>query len=267
MTVPRRGYADGPFGQIHYQQAGSGAPLILLHQAPMTSAQFDLVYTPLAARGFHAIGIDMPGFGQSDPTPFVPTIADYARCVPAVLDALEIARADVLGHHTGGLVATELALVEPERVRRLIVNGPLIITEDERKEYFATGHQWELDWAARAGGAHFNELFAIRETFAAGTVPLARISDYVVQALSGKGAFWYGHHAAFQYHHDEALGRVTHPTLILTNTGDTIYQHALKAQALRPDFAFVALEGGGVDIVDQQPDEWADAVAAFLTTD
>lgn len=265
MTPPRRQYADGPFGQIHYQQAGHGRPLVLLHQAPMTSAQFDPVYRPLAARGFHVIGIDMPGFGQSDPTAFVPTIADYARCVPAVLDALGIAKADVLGHHTGALVATELALRVHDRVGRLIVNGPLIITEQERSEYFASGHQWERDWTARAGGTHFNDLFAIRETFTAGSVPLARISDYVVQALSGKGAFWYGHHAAFQYHHDEALRRVAHPTLILTNTGDVIYPHALRAYALRPDFAFVALEGGGVDIVDQQPEDWSNAVATYLT--
>src|SRR5690606_19472024 len=75
---PRRAYADGPFGQIHFQMLGQGAPLLLLHQAPMTSSQFDSVYEFLAAQGVQAIGIDMPGFGMSDPTPFTPTISDYA---------------------------------------------------------------------------------------------------------------------------------------------------------------------------------------------
>lgn len=264
MSRARRGYADGPFGQIHYQQEGEGAPLLLLHQAPMTAAQFDNVYGPLAARGIRAIGIDMPGFGQSDPTDFTPTIADYAQIVPAVLDALGIARADVLGHHTGALVANEAAILFPERVRAIVLNGPLVIDEAERQKYWATGHQWELGWVERSGGAHFAELFEIREAFAAGSVPLARISDYVVQALSGKGLFWYGHHAAYQYRQDERLPLVTQPGMILTNTGDIIYPHALAAQAIRPDFAFVALEGGGVDIVDQQPEAWADAVAGFL---
>jgi pimeloyl-ACP methyl ester carboxylesterase len=264
MSGPIRAYAPGPFGQIHYQQLGDGSPLVLLHQAPMTAAQFDNVYAPLAARGIRAIGIDMPGFGLSDPTDFTPTIADYAQIVPAVLDALGIAQADVLGHHTGALVANEAAILFPERVRSMIVNGPLVIDEAERQDYMATGHQWELNWEERTGGTHFNELFEIREKFAAGTVPLARISDYVVQALIGKGLFWYGHHAAFQYHQDARLPLVTQPGLILTNTGDMIYPHALKAQAIRPDFAFVALEGGGVDIVDQQPEAWADAVAAFV---
>lgn len=41
--VTRRGYADGPFGQVHFQSFGEGIPLLLLHQAPMTSSQFDYV--------------------------------------------------------------------------------------------------------------------------------------------------------------------------------------------------------------------------------
>lgn len=263
---PRRGYIDGPFGQMHYRALGDGKPLVLLHQAPASGAQFDAVYAPLAARGFHAIGVDMPGFGLSDPTDFVPTIADYARIVPALLDALGIARADLLGHHTGALVAGEAAILFPDKVRALVLNGPLPLTEDERRDHLATGHQWELSFGARPGGTHLTELFAIREGFAAGSVPLSRVSDYVVQALIGTGAFWYGHHAAFQYRQDERLHDIARPTLILTNTGDIIYPHALRAHAIRPDFAFVALDGGGVDIVDQQPEAWTEAVATFLAS-
>lgn len=108
--TPWRHYADGPFGQVHFQVLGEGAPLVLLQQAPMTSGQFDNVYAPLAIRGFRVIGIDMPGFGMSDPTPGVPTIGDYEQIVPAVLDALGLAQAAVLGRHTGALVATEAAV-------------------------------------------------------------------------------------------------------------------------------------------------------------
>lgn len=262
--IPRRAYADGPFGQIHFQHLGEGHPLVLLHQAPMTSGQFDWVYAPLAARGVHAIGIDMPGFGLSDPTPFVPRVENYAAIVPPVLDALGLATASVLGHHTGALVATEVAIQFADRVEALILNGPLPLTEAERTSYLATGHQWELGFAARPHADHMRELFDIRAGFAECSVPLSRISDYVVQALSGRGAFWHGHHAAFQYRQEDTLARITQPTLILTNTGDMIFEHARTAHALRPDFAFIALDGGGVDIVDQQPEAWAVAVATFL---
>lgn len=57
---------------------------------------------------------------------------------------------------------------------------------------------------------------------------------------------------------------ITHPTLLLTNTGDTIHPNALRAHAIRPGFAFVALDGDGVDIVNQQPEAWTSAVPAFL---
>lgn len=263
-SLPRRGYADGPFGQIHYQQLGDGQPLILLHQAPMTSGQYDRVYAPLAVRGFRAIGVDMPGFGQTDPAPGIPTIDDYAQVVAPVLDALALRTAVVAGHHTGGLAAVAAAIAAPERVSHLVVHGPLHITAAEANDYWATGHRWELGFVARPEGAHFVELARIREGFAAGTIPPERISDYVVQAFSGRGAFWHGHHAAYSYPLAEAIVQVTQPTLILTNTGDMIHDLAARTLAARPDFASAVLEGGGVDIVDQQPEAWAEAVAAFV---
>lgn len=262
---PRRHYADGPFGQVHFQETGAqGAPLLMFHQAPMTSGQFDNVYAPLAARGYRAIGIDMPGFGMSDPTPDTPTVADYAQVIPAVLDALGIERAAVLGHHTGALAATEGAIAFADRITALVINGPLLVTAQDRQDFLENLHQWELAYHAREHAGHMAELFDIRNQLAHGNVPHERLSDYVVQALTGRGAFWYGHHAAYMYDQQDRLPLVTQPTLILSNTGDMIFDHARRAHELFPHFAFAALEGGGIDIVDEQPEAWADQVAAFL---
>ena len=262
---PRRHYADGRFGQIHFQALGEGLALLLLHQAPMTSGQFDNVYEPLAARGYRAIGIDMPGFGLSDPAPGVPTVADYAQVIPAVLDALGIERAALLGHHTGALAATEGALAFPDRIAALVVNGPLLVSAEDRQDFLGNLHQWELGFTAREHAGHMAELFDIRDSLAGGTIPHQRLSDYVVQGLIGHGAFWHGHHAAFMYDQEPRLALVTQPVLVLTNTGDVIYEHARRTHALFPHFAFAALEGGGVDIVDQQPEAWADTVVHFLS--
>ena len=263
MPRPRRGYADGPFGQVHYRDTGEGRPLLMFHQAPQSSRQFENVYGPLAERGIRAIGVDMPGFGDSDPTDFVPRVEDYARIAPAVLDALGLAQTDVLGHHTGALAATEVALQFPDRVRRLVLNGPVPLEDDERAR-FIRNLTWEKEFAPREDGRHFLQLFQTRLRMAQGTVPLGDVSRYVVETLSGAGPFWYGHNAAFHYDHVASLPKITQPTLILTNTGDQIYQHALWAKRIRPDFEITVLQGGGIDIVDQQPRAWADAVAAFL---
>jgi pimeloyl-ACP methyl ester carboxylesterase len=261
---PRRAYAEGPFGQIHYQTMGEGPAVVLLHQAPMTSFQYDNVYEPLARRGFKAIGIDMPGFGMSDPTDFVPSVEDFALCVVPVLDALGIEKAAVLGHHTGALVANEVAVRFPERISALIMNGPMPVTEEERQNFMDNGYVREVNMVAESGGDYLTRVFAARERLAAGTLPLDRIGNFVIQAFMGRGKYFYGHHAAFQYRQDEALPKIAVPAMILTNTGDMIYDHALRAHAIRPDITLVELDGGGVDIVDQQPEEWADAVAAFL---
>ena len=45
-----------------------------------------------------------------------------------------------------------------------------------------------------------------------------------------------------------------------------IYDLAQRARVVRPDFAYAELEGGGVDIMDQQPEAWSETVARFLGT-
>jgi pimeloyl-ACP methyl ester carboxylesterase len=262
----RRGYADGPFGQLHFQDAGAGRPLILLHQAIMSSAQFDNVFAPLMARGLRPIAIDMPGFGMSDPPGFPPAIADYARSVLPVLDSLNIGRAAVAGHHTGALVATELALAHVDRIQAVILAGPMIIGEDERKAGVEQLVDREKAFRAQPHGVHFTEIAEIREMLAAGTIGDERISAYVVQAMQAyaHGAYWYGHNAAFAYRHDEPLRRLVQPTLLLTNSGDLTHPSAIAARAMRPDFDWFEIEGGGIDICDQAPQPWAGAIADFL---
>ena len=72
----RKGYADGPFGQIHYQEAGSGTPLLLLHQSPSSSEMFEAAYQPLAERGIRAIGVDTP---RDSASPTCPTSSPGSR--------------------------------------------------------------------------------------------------------------------------------------------------------------------------------------------
>lgn len=266
-----RGYARGPWGLVHFQDTGvpknaaaRALPLVLCHQAPMSSRQFDSVYGPLAARGIRAIGIDTPGFGMSDVTPFVPKVEDWAKAVPPVLDHLGLRQVDLLGHHTGALIATEVALQFPARVRKLILNGPLPVTEDERRKFLEGVEKREKNFEYKPDGTHLMDSFMGRfRMYGAGADP--RLTTRVtVEKFMGYGPFWYGHYAAFVYDHAASIPKITHPTLILTNTGDQIYDNAKRTKAMRPDFAYVELPGGGVDIVDQQPEAWANAVAAFL---
>lgn len=104
--------------------SGTGTPLLLIggvwSQAPM----FDAILPHLA--GFRTIAFDPPGIGETDlpPRPYsVRRLADFAV---AVLSAVGVRRAHVLGVSLGGAVAQELARVHPERVDRLVLvsTGP-----------------------------------------------------------------------------------------------------------------------------------------------
>ncbi len=263
-----RGYANGPFGQVHYQDVSPadpvGLPLILLHQAPMSLRQFDNVYGPLAARGIRSISIDTPGFGQSDTPDFVPTVDDYATAIPAVLDHLGLKKVDLLGHHTGAMIATSVALQFPDRINNLVINGPFPMTDEERAKFLKGNKEREQDFVYEDDGSHVKNSFSTRYRMYGEGVDAKLITRYTAEKFIGLGPFWYGHHAAFQYNHNEALPKITHRTLLLTNTGDQIYENAKWAKEMRPDLDYIALEGGGVDIVDQMPEEWADAVVGFL---
>ncbi len=239
-------------------------PLVLLHQSPMSARQFEAALQPLATRGIRCIAVDTPGFGESDPTRFVPRIEDWASSIVAVLDHLDISQADMLGHHTGALLATEVALQAPGRVRRLILNGPFPASESERRQYLEAMEAGREESEPALDGLHLVRSFALRlKMYGRGAEP-ALITRYVVQKYQCLAPHWYGHNAAFHYDHAASIARLAHRTLILTNTGDDIFGISKRAAALRPDFAYREMQGGTHDIVDQRPEEWAAIVAGFL---
>lgn len=260
---PTRGYASGRWGQIHYSVCGDGVPLVLSHQSPTDSVQFARVMEPLARRGIRAIAIDTPGFGGSDVPDAPPTIADYVHIVPAVLDQLGISNAAALGHHTGAVLVTEAALQYPDRIDRVILNGPLPMSDEERaqwRERLSREKEWNLRW----DGSHIQELWNFRHGAQAEWTDLEAFHANFIHGLLGGRTVWYAHDAVMTYAHERAIERLTQPVMVLANTGDAIYFLSQRARERWPHFHYVELEGGTIDIIDEQPEAWSDAVAAFL---
>lgn len=261
----KRAYTDGRFGQIHYCTCGTGLPLVLMHQSPTSMIQFNKVWTLLADKGYQVIGIDLPGLGNSDGPDDIPVIGDYAHIVPAVLDELGIEKTDILGHHTGALVATEVALQYPERINRIILNGPLPITEDERaffKQHLAT----EKTWVPREDGGHLTEQWQFRMAAQPGFTDMEAFHRHVVAGAAAWPDAWYVHDAVMSYDHGEAMAKITHPCLVLSNTGDSIHAIAERTRELCPHFDWLETEGGTFDYIDEEPVIWADAVHSWLKT-
>lgn len=258
-----KGYADGDFGQIHYTSCGEGIPLVLVHQSPTDSIQFARVLEPLARRGLRAIAVDIPGFGGSDVPDHPPTIAEYAHLVPCVLDALGLDKASVLGHHTGAIIVTESALQYPDRVDKVLLHGPLPMTDEERAQWRALLSR-EKEWNPRWDGSHLTELWGIRYHAQPEWTDLDAFHFNFIHGLCAGKEVWYAHDAVMSYKHEEAMDRLRHPCLILANTGDAIYAFSQRAQERYPHFAYAELAGGTIDCIDEQPEAWSEAVAAFL---
>jgi pimeloyl-ACP methyl ester carboxylesterase len=262
-----RGYAKGPFGLIHYRDTGKGEPMVLLHQAPMSSQQFNTVYPLFAAKGIRAIGIDMPGFGFSDPNPpsMTPTANDWAKIVPAVLDHLGIKQAHIVGHHTGSTVALAACTLFPERAKSLTMHTALLVSDEERPTHMHKPDAPEPD-VYKPDGSHLSGTFMTRtKMYGPGADPKL-ITRYVVERFMETGVDWHAHDVAYGYDTAASLKKVKTRTMVIENSGDMTAEMTRRVKTIRPDIAYVELQGGSVDIVDQEPQAWVDAIHHFITT-
>lgn len=105
------------------QDEGAGAPVVLLHGFPDTSAVWREQIPALVAAGYRVIAPDLRGRGQTDRPEGA---AEYALSksvtdVAALLDALDAPRAHIVGHDWGAAVAWLFAALQPQRVERLAV--------------------------------------------------------------------------------------------------------------------------------------------------
>lgn len=96
--------------------------VVFVHGAGMDHTAWSLPVRHFAHGGRAALAPDLPGHGQSAGTP-LGQIGAMADWVIAVLDALEIPRASLIGHSMGALIVLEAAARRPERIARLALFG------------------------------------------------------------------------------------------------------------------------------------------------
>lgn len=101
--------------RAHVVEAGTGTPILLLHGFPQSSREWSRAM-PLLAQHGHVIAPDLRGFGNSEAPDARYGLAELRSDAVALLNALEIERAVVVGHDIGALVAMSLAIEHPERV-------------------------------------------------------------------------------------------------------------------------------------------------------
>jgi pimeloyl-ACP methyl ester carboxylesterase len=132
-------------------QLANGRTVVLFHGKNFGGYYWTGVIRSLTSRGFRVVVPDQIGFGKSS-KPFIHySFHQMAAWNKALLDALGIQKASILGHSMGGMLATRFALMYPDQTEKLLLENPIGL-EDYRRfvPYISTDDQYKTELKSTA---------------------------------------------------------------------------------------------------------------------
>src|SRR5882724_9439071 len=135
-TAPVDKVASVYGAKVHYVDAGTGSPVILLHGLADDVGVWESAIAPLAAK-YRVVALDQIGFGRSDKPLLNYRISTFVDFLHGFMSELKIERASLIGNSLGSWVAAAYALEHPERIERLVLSdaagyAALVKTMDPR---------------------------------------------------------------------------------------------------------------------------------------
>jgi pimeloyl-ACP methyl ester carboxylesterase len=250
-------------GILHYAESGRGEAVLLLHQTPRSWNEYREVL-PRLGRRRRAIAMDTIGFGDSSALPDgSDSIERWAQVALELLDALQIERGHLVGHHTGAVVAAEMATVAPERTSSVVLSSAPFDDARTRAAHLE-GPAVVDDVKPQPDGSHVLDLWRMRAGFyPAGRVDL--LEAFLIDALKAGPRAAEGHQVVARYDMEAAVTRLRCPVLLLGATDDPYAFPALEGiRSALPDAQVEVIEGGMVPLPDQLPEQFSAAVERFL---
>jgi pimeloyl-ACP methyl ester carboxylesterase len=260
---------------VHYEERGSGTPVLALHGAGVDHREIMGALEPLVADrpGYRRIYPDLPGMGR---TPAPDTIDSTDAVLDLLLGLVDAVIGEqaflVVGHSSGGYLARAIANRRPRQVAGLALISPLVGDlggGDERPEHVVLHAADDLD----VDGALAPEMAAVYRDYLVVQTPqtLRRFQKTVAPgagladqaALERMSARWLLRSAP------EQGPAYPHPTLILTGRQDASVGYAGAWRLLEhyPRATFAVLDRAGHGLPHEQPEllgallgEWLDRV-------
>ncbi len=251
-----------------------GRPIVLLHGFTGSAAAWRSLVVAALTRRRRLLLVDLPGHGKSGLRPGSPggwSMERTADELTRLLDRLNIERADWIGYSMGGRVVLAVAVLQPARIRRLVLESasPGLRTTRERLIRLKKDH--DLAREIRARGMEWfvsfwldQPLFATQKALPVAVQEESRRQrllnspaalDKALRTL-GAGAqpsFW------------DDLAGVTAPTLLLTGDQDEKFESiAREMRRALPNARHRSVRGAGHAVHLEAPREWIGAVVPFL---
>jgi pimeloyl-ACP methyl ester carboxylesterase len=248
--------------EVAYDRVGEGPPLVFVHGA----AEDARIWQPqLAALGddFTVVAWDEPGAGRSSDVPADFRLADYAGCLAALIDALDLGPAHVAGVSWGGTVAQELYRCHPELLATLILVDTYAgwkgsLSEDEvrirvegvRQMLAAPVGGFDATLPGLFGGEPPAEFVPLLEEMAADVRPDSMRTALLLMAETDQR---------------DLLPRITVPTLLIWGELDARSPLTVAHQFENaiPDAKLVVIPGAGHVSNLERPGPFNDAVRKF----
>ena len=228
MTLPTRAYAPGRYGQVHYRilhPAGpvTAPPLLCLHQTPSNGFEW-LPILPHLAQGRVVIAPDTPGYGMSDAPPEPASIEDLAGVMGELMAHLMAQGAitpgpfDIMGAHTGSILAAQMAVAWPEQVRRLVLFGLAAYPAEERAKRLAAVR--EKFPRPGANLAHVEQLWAIFGYLGDPRMNAEQRHVAMAECLRLGERMPWGYYGVYRYDFIAALQAIMQPALVINPEDD-----------------------------------------------
>ena len=250
--------------QLYYEDAGHGAPVVLIHGLGLDRRMWDDQFEALADR-YRVIRYDLRGFGKSaHPNESAFRNVDDLR---ALLDYLEAPKAHMVGLSMGGNVALHHALLHPDATLSLVLVDSAL-----------DGHPWSAEWdqsldaisehaqvaGAKAGNERWlaHDLFAPARERASVRAKLAQIvGDY-------SGWIWLNESSAqgIKPRSIERLPEISAPTLVIVGKRDIIDFQTIADTLARgiPRARKIVIEGAGHMSNMENAEEFNSILFSFL---
>jgi pimeloyl-ACP methyl ester carboxylesterase len=266
MDAFPRGSVETKLGPVSVRQGkGAGPCLFLLHGIGGNADGWRKQYAAFG-NDFRVVGWDAPGYGGSfNFANASPGLEEYAAAFVAVLDALDVGKALVVGHSLGGLIAACAAAKYPSRIERLVLaacsSGHATYEEAKRQSILKT----RLD-AFSTGDVTAYARSRVKNLLSADPSPeiveeAVRVMAQIRQPGFPQATRMVSASDVFPY-----LPQIKAPTRVLCGTADQVTPPALnqKIAGSIPNADYVSIEGAGHWSFIEFPDQFNTAVRQFV---